>query len=301
MPSVKTAATSLRRFCVAGLLAAALLGLAGCQSLYFRTLNAGATPPAQSIEYASGRWLDVYRPTSGGAASPMVLFLYGGRWRSGQREDYAFVGEALAAAGVLALVADYRGFPDVRFPGFVEDAAQAVAWARAHATAHGGDPTRLFLAGHSAGAHIAALLATDPRYLAKVGMQPRQLAGVIGIAGPYDFLPLTDPDLIAVFGAERDWPQSQPINFVDGDEPPFLLLHGSGDRLVWLRNSERMAARLEAAGSEVELRRYHGVGHIRILASLRFERLAPARADLLDFVNAARRGSAATATGNAER
>jgi acetyl esterase/lipase len=291
----------LGRLLPTGLLIAVSLGLAGCQSLYFRTLNAGATPPARSVEYAPGRWLDVYRPQpSAGAAAPVVLFLYGGRWRSGQREDYAFVGEALAAAGVLALVADYRRYPEVRFPDFVEDVALAAAWSRAQAPALGGDPARLFVAGHSAGAHIAALLATDPRYLSAVGMHPRQLAGVIGIAGPYDFLPLTDADLIAVFGDEQDWPQSQPVNFVSGDEPPFLLLHGTGDRLVWLRNSERMAARLDAAGGDVELRRYDGIGHIRILASLRFERLAPTRADLLDFVNGSRRGAGAAAESAAE-
>jgi acetyl esterase/lipase len=274
--------------------------LAGCQSTYFRTLNAGAAAPARSVEYASGRWLDVYAPEASQAATPVVLFLYGGRWRSGHREDYAFVGEALAAAGVLTLVADYRRYPEVRFPGFVEDVALATAWARTHAAALGGDPERLFLAGHSAGAHIAALLATDAQYLAAVGMHPRELAGVVGIAGPYDFLPLTDADLIAVFGAKEDWPQSQPVNFVSGDEPPFLLLHGTGDRLVWLRNSERMASKLKAAGSDVELRRYPGVGHIRILASLRFGGLAPVREDLLGFVNGQRRGGAASAT-SAER
>jgi acetyl esterase/lipase len=291
---IDNAATVRKLFHVC-LVTAACAGLVGCQSLYFRTLNAGATPPVRSAEYAPGRWLDVYRPETSHVAAPVVLFLYGGRWRSGQREDYAFVGEALAEAGVLTLIADYRSYPEVRFPDFVDDVAHATAWSRAHAAALGGDPARLFVAGHSAGAHIAALVATDPRYLAAVGMQPGQLAGVIGIAGPYDFLPLTDPDLIAVFGAEKDWPQSQPVNFVSGDEPPFLLLHGSDDRLVWLRNSERMAARLDAAGSDVELRRYDGVGHIRILASLRFDRLAPTRKDLLDFVNGSRRAAGASA------
>jgi acetyl esterase/lipase len=259
--------------------------LAGCQPLYFRTLNAGVESPSRSVEYAAGVHLDVYSPAPSATPAPVVLFLYGGRWQSGSREQYAFVGERFAREGMLTLVVDYRLFPQVRFPVFVQDVANAIAWARSNAHAHGGDPQRIFVAGHSAGAHIAALIATDPSYLAAGGMHPRDLAGVIGIAGPYDFLPITDPDLKQVFGAPEQWPQSQPVNFVSGDEPPFLLLHGTGDRLVWLRNSERLAQRLDEAGSVVELKTYPGVGHVRILASLRYDALAPVAGHIIEFVD----------------
>jgi acetyl esterase/lipase len=260
-------------------------GLAGCQSAFFATLNAGtgAAPEVHRYGDLPSQVLDVYRPSGDGSA-PIVVFLYGGRWQKGTRHDYAFVGKALAARGVTTLIVDYRYYPEVRFPTFVQDAALAVGWAREHAAQIGGDADRVFLAGHSAGAHIAALIGTDARYLRAVDMQPRDLAGVIGIAGPYDFLPLREDDLKEIFGPETRWPESQPVNFVDGDEPPFLLLHGSDDKLVWPRNSAALNARLRAAGDRVDYRTYPDLGHIRILGALRYPRLAPTLADTVQFI-----------------
>ena len=278
---------------VRALVRAALVGvtaamLSACQGLVFGTLNRGtssAFPVTEAIyDEAHGLALDIHRPTPTKQPGAVVVFFYGGSWRSGSRSDYAFVGKALAEAGVLAIIADYRLYPRGRFPDFAFDAARAVQWARDNAERYGGDPSRLFVAGHSAGAHIAALVATDERYLANVGLRPRDLAGAIGIAGPYDFLPITDPKLAEVFGTPEQWPGSQPVNFVDGDEPPFLLLHGSADRVVWKRNSEHLAARLLAAGEPVTLTRYDGIGHFRILAAVRYPRLAPTLRDVLAFV-----------------
>lgn len=261
------------------------LSLCGCQRAFFAAINAGADASTKSRQYAAGEGqaLDVFAPANG-LDAPVVVFLYGGRWQGGRRQDYGFVGEALAANGVLALVADYRQFPDVRFPEFVEDAARAVRWARDHAHELGGDPERLFVVGHSAGAHIGALLATDARYLHAVGMQPRDLSGFIGIAGPYDFLPLKERDLQQIFGPPARWADSQPINFVDGDETPTLLLHGSDDRLVWPRNSSSLQQRLLAQGVEVEYVVYPDLGHIRILSAFRFPSLAPTLRDTLEFI-----------------
>jgi len=262
-----------------------VLLLSGCKSAFFATVNAGAAP-FESVTFLPEHRLalDVHRPTAGTAPAPIVLFLYGGRWQSGSRDEYAFVGQRLAEAGILTLVVDYRLYPQTRFPHFVHDSVAAIAWARDHAADLGGDPQRIFLVGHSAGAHIAALIGTDARYLAPIGMAPTDLAGVVGVAGPYDFLPLTDDDLKDIFGPESRWPESQPVNFVDGDEPPFLLLHGTGDLLVWLRNSERLEKKLRAAGVAVELRRYPGVGHIRILSGFRYPWLADTARDVVDFV-----------------
>lgn len=263
-----------------------ILALVGCQRAFFVAVNAGASAPASAVSYGPDpmQALDVYRPVDARGA-PVVVFLYGGRWQGGQRGDYAFVGAALAAKGVLTVVPDYRRYPQVRFPVFVEDAAQALRWARDHAREYGGDPARLFLAGHSSGAHIAALLASDARFLSAVGMQPKDLAGVVGIAGPYDFVPLTDADLRDIFGPEPQWAASQPVNFVDGDEPPFLLLHGSDDKRVWPRNSARLTARLQAVGSAVEHRVYPDLGHIRILSALRYPGMAPTLEDTLRFIH----------------
>lgn len=275
------------RFAPRLLLLLCLPWLGGCQRAFFATLNLRPGPPAEHVSYgpAPHQAVDVFLPRGGGGQStPIVVFFYGGRWQGGRRADYAFVGEALAARGVLTFVADYRHFPAVRFPDFMHDAAQAVAWVEAHAAEYGGDVRRLHLAGHSAGAHVAVLLATDARYLHAAGLQPRQLRGVIGIAGPYDFLPFTDADLKQVFGPESGWRDSQPVEFVDGDEPPFLLLHGANDLSVWPRNSARLAARLRAAGVPVEHRVYPGLGHVRILAALRYPALAPTLEDVVAFV-----------------
>ncbi|MGH8029246.1 MAG: alpha/beta hydrolase, partial [Arenimonas sp.] len=199
----------------------------GCHGAMFRALNRERADPGgvDSVVFvpASGLALDVHRPSGFPAAgAPVVVFFHGGTWQNGNREDYRFVGAALAAHGVLAIIPDYRKAPAHPFPEFMADAGAAVAWAHAHAHEYGGDPARLFVAGHSAGAHMAALLATDARYLRAVGMQPRQLRGVVGLSGPYDFLPMTDARLLRVFGVGPQWRASQPVNFVDGDEPPFL-------------------------------------------------------------------------------
>ncbi|HXG27428.1 MAG TPA: alpha/beta hydrolase, partial [Nevskiales bacterium] len=164
--------------------------------------------------------------------------------------------------------ADYRLYPEVRFPAFVEDGAQAVRWARAHARQYGGDPQKLFVMGHSAGAHIAALLALDPRYLQAVGGERGWLSGMIGLAGAYDFLPLTDDDLKDIFGPPERYPLSQPINHVDGHNPPLLLLHGRTDTTVRLKNTVNLAARIRARGGPVQTVIYPVMGHVRMIASL---------------------------------
>ena len=280
-----------------GLLPAAVATLiaTGCQGAYFATINAGVRDgDVRSFEYDAGHdlALDLYRPVAARPA-PVVVFLYGGSWRNGERNYYRFVGTALARRGVLVIIPDYRKAPAAPFPAFMDDAARAVAWARAHAAEHGGDPARIHVMGHSAGAHIAALLATDDQYLRRVGMAPRDLAGVVGLAGPYDFLPITDPKIKDVFGAEADWPRSQPVNFVDGDEPPFLLLHGGADRTVWPRNSENLAAKLRATGEPVTLTIVPGVSHVGLVNGFLSPRFSPVLADSLQFIEAtAARGTA---------
>lgn len=268
---------------------ASSLALAGCQSALYSGINllADDTGVVEQrgivFDPAHALALDVYRPERPRAGAPTVLFFYGGSWRNGERGWYAFVGRALARNGVIAIIPDYRKAPQVRFPAFIEDGARAVAWAHAHAARHGADPGRLHLMGHSAGAQIAALLGTDGRHLAAVGLAPTDLAGVIGLAGPYDFLPITSRKLAEVFGPVERHPASQPVNFVDGDEPPFLLLQGLDDGVVIPRNARRMAARLAANGVAVEHREYPGVGHPGILLALArpARSQAPVLADVL--------------------
>ncbi|MEE7548329.1 alpha/beta hydrolase, partial [Xanthomonas sp. Kuri4-1] len=183
------------------LLALWSLLLSGCSSVFFSGVNATSARAglseqrAVTFDPAHGLKLDVYRPADARNA-PVVVFFHGGTWQTGNRQQYRWAGEALARHGVVAIVPDYRKYPQVKMDGFMTDAAAAVAWARRHAGEHGGDPRRLVLMGHSAGAHIAALLATDPRWLHAQQLAPADLCGLVGLAGPYDFLPLTERDLI---------------------------------------------------------------------------------------------------------
>ena len=267
------------------LAAVAALFVAGCQQAYFRALNLGVED-GESIQYdAEARLsMDVYRPARGTTASAVVVFFYGGSWRSGQRNYYSFVGRALARRGVLVLIPDYRKAPEHPFPAFMHDGAKAVAWARSNVATMGGDPARIYLMGHSAGAQIAALLATDASYLAPHALKPRDLAGVIGLAGPYDFLPLTDPAVMQALGPASGWPRTQPINFVDGDEPPFLLIQGDKDRSVDPGNSVRLAERLRAQQQSVTVTMVPGVGHVGLLNGFYSTRVSPVLEGSVDWI-----------------
>ncbi|BCQ28420.1 alpha/beta hydrolase (plasmid) [Caballeronia sp. NK8] len=248
--------------------------LAGCNPVRLvNTLTPRNDYDAYSgLSYGRGErhLLDVYVPKTSantGADRPIIVFFYGGSWQTGERDDYRFVGEALASRGYVTMIPDYRRYPQTTFPGFMDDAAAAVSWARGHALAFGADPRRLYVMGHSAGAHIAMLLATDHRYLRLHGMDATQLAGAIGLAGPYDFLPLEDRTLEAIFPPSlRE--TSQPINHIDGHEPPIFLAVGTADRTVDPGNTTRFARRLAAAGDQLVLKRYPKVNHAMAVGSL---------------------------------
>ena len=237
--------------------------------------------------------LDVYMPTAvapapGSHGRPVVVFFYGGSWQNGSRSSYLFVGAALASRGFVAMVPDYRTWPDTAFPGFVDDAATAVRWARDHAAEFGGDPSRIFLMGHSAGAHIVMMLATDGRYLAAQHLSKSDISGVIGLAGPYDFLPLQDATLEEIFPPALR-AASQPINFVKGDEPPMFLAAGRRDTTVDPGNTDRLAAKLRAAGdTEVEVKHYPNVGHALLVGALAgpLRGFAPVLDDTSAFIDA---------------
>jgi len=267
------------------------LALGGCADLFFATV--GGVGPAPGVNATKGiefdathkLSLDVYAPDHA-ALAPVVVFFYGGSWEGCKRRWYRYVGDALASNGVVTIIPDYRKYPEVRFPAFMHDAANAVAWARDHAREFGGDPQRLFVMGHSAGGQIAALLAADGRYLGRVGMQPRELAGMIGLAGAYAFLPFVDNEE-KIFGNDATGRyDSQPINFISGDEPPMLLLQGQDDDDVPVHNAQIMAERAQAMDGTAELKLYPGVGHSSILLS--FARghagKVPALADVLAFI-----------------
>lgn len=232
--------------------------------------------------------LDVYVPQNTDRELPVVVFFYGGTWQSGRRQDYRFVAQALTASGVIAVIPDYRVYPEAKFPTFLEDGAASISWVRNHIGDFGGQAARLFLMGHSAGAYIAAMLALNPSYLAQVGMSANKLRGYIGLAGPYDFLPLKNQKLIKIFGGADGISETQPVNFVRAKAPPGLLLHGEADKIVGPYNTRHLAARLRKAGAKVEEKIYPGVKHIRILIVMAspFQDDEPVMDDIRQFIGA---------------
>ncbi len=214
--------------------------------------------------------LDTYAPVrpASGVTLPVVMFIYGGSWRMGSRQEYGFVGSALAARGFVTVIADYRLVPEVKFPDFLDDGVLALAWVRDNIASYGGDPVRIGLVGHSAGAYNAVMLALEPRFIRKAGVDPRLIKAVVGISGPYDFFPWRSPDAEAAFGAWPDPQATQPINFARADAPPMLLVTGADDTTVRPANTIAMAARLNAAGASADTRVYPALGHINILTGL---------------------------------
>lgn len=231
--------------------------------------------------------LDLYIPDHAASGAPVMLFFYGGSWETGSKSLYLAFGQAFASKGILVAIADYRLYPAIRYPAFLEDSARAFAFLRAHAAEYGGNPQRLFLAGHSAGAYNAVMLAAEPRLLREAGADISQVRGVIGIAGPYDFLPLVDRNLIDLFGGKVRT-ETQPINHVDGRRPPMLLVTGDADTVVEPRNTYNLAKKLQSFGSAADVRTYPGIGHVGIILSLApgFRFRTPLRQDILRFMEA---------------
>ncbi|CAB3642664.1 alpha/beta hydrolase [Achromobacter pestifer] len=267
-----------------------VLALAACSPL---TVLNGAVPDHASrivpdVAYGEGgrRLLDIYAPP-GVDKPPVVVFFYGGSWRNGSRADYKFVGDALASRGIMAVIADYRLYPAVSYPDFVEDSARAVAWTLQHIAEYGGDPARVYVAGHSAGGYNAAMVALDARWLARFGASPAMLRGWIGMAGPYDFLPIVARDVKPVFHFPGTPPDSQPIAHVSAAAPPTLLMAGLDDTTVDPhRNAEALAAALQAAHVPVTLVLYDRLGHAMLAGALArpLRWRAPVLDDLAAFV-----------------
>ncbi len=250
------------------------------------TISTSGVTVTRDVAYAEGprHSLDIYQPDRPGP-HPVVVFFYGGSWRDGSKKDYKFVAATLARHGILTVVPDYRLYPQVKYPAFLQDCAAAVAWTFRHITAYGGNSGDLFLMGHSAGAYNAVMLGLDPSFLAADGVNRDALAGVIGLAGPYDFLPIEDPDIIPIF-AVPDQQATQPIDHVDGHNPPLFLADGSDDKTVLPRNTLRLAARVRAAGGPVTDKIYPGVAHIGMVIAITplFRGKAPVLADVLAFI-----------------
>jgi acetyl esterase/lipase len=236
--------------------------------------------------------LDVLIPkdAAAGEKRPVVLFFYGGSWKSGSRAQYRFAGEALTSKGFVAVVADYRHFPEVKFPAFQTDAAVALRWVVDHIADHNGNPDAIFVMGHSAGAHMAALLAVDPTYTRAAGVKDDAIKGFIGLAGPYAMIPSQVNSIRDVFAGLPDENVSRPVHFVTGQgpkPPPMLLLYGLGDKTVGRANAPELAMRVKSAGGEATVIEYPEITHPGIILAMAhyFRSRAPVLDDTARFVN----------------
>ena len=256
------------------LIAASLLlvtscAFSGCSLLNLpAALQGGYSVQGASYGLGQSDTLDIYMPSgSSGDKKDVIVFYYGGRWRYGAKENFRFVGAALARRGFVTVIPEFRKYPQVRFPIFVEDCARALAWVDEHIAKYGGRRDRIHLAGHSSGAHMAALLAVDTHYLAAEGKDARAIIqDFAGLAGPYAFTP-EDKDLVEMFGPPEQFSQMQATTFVEGKEPPMLLLYGQDDETVLAYNHERLARRIQEKGGHVEVLTYPGFGHLGIIGT----------------------------------
>lgn len=247
--------------------------------------DAGAERVLADAAYGAGprQKLDIYAPEGARGPLPVLVFFYGGSWRSGSKREYSFIGDAFASRGFVTVIPDYRIAPDV-FPSFLEDGAAAIAWVQQNIAAHGGDPNRIVVVGHSAGAYITMMLALDAHYLRDAGVTI-PLRGAAGLAGPYDFLPFDVDATRDAFGAAVDPQATQPIRYARGDAPPLWLAWGEKDETVGRRNIENLSAAQRSAGGAVETKFYADLGHVGILLALSrpFRGRAPVLDDVISF------------------
>jgi acetyl esterase/lipase len=271
----------------------ALISPPGLLTLYDGVAGGGngVSRPGTALPFGShGQTLDVWRP-SGKVTRPrpVLIFWYGGGWAKGDRAAYGFAARAFARNGFVVIVPDYRKVPQVRFPAFLQDGAEAVKWARDHVADYGGDPGRIVVAGHSAGAYTVAMLALDTRWLKAEGVDPGIIKAAVGLSGPYDFFPFTSQRAADAMQGAADPAMTQPIHFARADAPPMLLVTSSGDTEVRPKNAINLANRLKALGAPVTLREYQGLSHEEVAMALSkpFRGKAPVLADSIAFLTAA--------------
>ena len=250
--------------------------------------NSWITAPNLPYGDLARQRLDVYRPRNARNA-PVVIFIHGGRWREGSRDEYRLLANTLTRRDMVVVIPDIRLFPEAAFPVWVEDAAAAVNWTRANIARYGGDTSHIVVVGHSSGAHIITLLALDARYLgAGRGSRTNDVGGVSGyvsLAGPVDTV-WTDRDVQEVMGPREGWAATYPRVYVDGTAAPMLFLHGDADETVRAGNSVRLAALIRQRGGCADSRVYRNVGHIGIIVALMAPALgfAPIADDVERFV-----------------
>lgn len=251
-----------------------------------QAMDTNAVKIGDGVAYADGprKKLDIYAPKNPEGPSPVLFFIYGGGWKSGDRADYNFVGRAFAARGFVTVIADYRLVPEVRYPEFLEDNAQALRWVEDNIANYGGDKQRLFIAGHSAGAYGAVMLGLDGSFFRDYGITV-PIRAVAALSGPYDFYPFEYDEVRNAFGAAPNPEGTQPVNLVTPAAPPMFLASGTTDPIVRVQNTENLANRLRAQNVWVTERYYDGFGHMEPVFAIgaMWRWRAPVLEDMIEF------------------
>jgi acetyl esterase/lipase len=244
----------------------------------------GASAPA----YADNKdKLDIYIP-QGAKNAPVIISLYGGALTAGDKSEQPYVGQRLAEAGNVTVLINYRLSPTVSHPAHAQDAAEAVAWVKKNIAKYGGDPNKLFLTGHSAGAYLITLLLLDPRYLAAHSMKPSDIRGAAPVSAFFYVEGAgVGPDRPKfIWGADpKAWPPASPATYVRKDLPPLLLLNADGDD-AWRRQQQvDFAAALRKAGDEnVQSRTIMNRSHLTVWYNMEHGQDETSRA-IEDFVS----------------
>ena len=253
---------------------------------------------SSNIPYDTGarHLLDVYRPRDvGDTPVPVIVFLYGGRWQTGAKDEYKLAGDAITRRGYVAVIPDYRLAPQVKFPAWIDDAAHALRWVHDSIANYGGDRTQIFVVGHSAGAHTATVLSLDDRYLLHAGVQPEVVRGYVSMAGPVDTV-WTDPDVQELMGPRDGWPGTYPAQLVSSTQhQPLLLLHGVKDKTVLPGNSTALAGLIKKFGGHACATLYPNLTHSSIVVAFMIPRLPIAK--VMDDVQAFVRNPSASPCG----
>lgn len=287
------------------------LTIAGCSGLgVLNSVTPAPQVPVVTLSYGPSerQRVDVY-PAIGAAVStagspiasaqataqargqlrPILIFFYGGAWHTGSRQDYRFVAKSFTDMGYVVAIPDYRLAPEVVYPDFLRDSAAAFQAVVSNAERLGGDPQKIIVAGHSAGAYNAAMLAMDPRWLSAADR--KRIRGFIGLASPVNFLPIQMPEARRAFSWPNTPRDTQPIEHVSKDVPPMLLITAAEDPLVDPDiNSRAMAKRLAELGVPVWVETYPGplglINHANLVATLSptFSFLAPTLEKSREFI-----------------
>ncbi len=261
--------------------------LLGCASMGLLVLNSHARlhdehAVFKDIAYGEADWqyCDVYVPAGESPQQPypVLVFFYGGGWEGGDKSQYLFIAEAFTSHGYVVVIPNYVKYPEGKFPQFMHDGAKLLRWVQKTIPDYQGDVSNLFMMGHSAGAHLGALLLADERYLAAEGLTPSLVRGFVGLAGPYNFTP-RKPTYVEVFGPPDNFPNMYVSNFIDGDEPPMFLATGKADMVVYYWNRDSLERSIQDAGGIVRVKTYEEINHPEMVAV--FSRILRKKASLL--------------------